>query len=105
MAGLNCGIPSIVAWPILKDSVNLFLAIPDIFAEEAMKKYAFPENGDDKIVSGESGASGLAAVIALMTSDKLENVRSKLGIGENSKVLLVNTEGSTDPVNYDKIVN
>ncbi|MEN8221764.1 MAG: diaminopropionate ammonia-lyase [Acidobacteriota bacterium] len=98
MAGLNCGVPSILAWPILRDSADLFISIPDKYAEEAMRQYA-----KEGIVSGESGASGLAGLIALMTDKDLEPAKSKIGIGKDSKVILVNTEGDTDPSNYKKI--
>lgn len=99
MAGLNCGIPSITAWSILKDSVDLFLAVTDNYAESAMKKYA--EAG---IISGESGASGLAGLLALMTDPALEETRQKIGLDHKSRILLINTESDTDPENYLKIV-
>lgn len=100
MAGLNCGIPSIRAWPIIKDSVDLFLSIPDKFAIEAMRLYS-----QENIVSGESGSSGLAGLIALTEEMNLKEAKNKLGINENSTVLVINTEGDTDPANYKKIVS
>ena len=99
MAGLNCGVPSTLAWPILKDSADLFITIPDSYAEEAMRLYA-----SEGIVSGESGASGLAGLIALMTDSSLKEAKEKIRIGKDSKVILVNTEGDTDPENYKKII-
>jgi len=100
MAGLNCGIPSPVTWPIIRDGMDFFLAIPDHYALEAMRLYA-----KEGIISGESGASGLAGLLALMTSPKLQEAIKKLGLGANSRVLLINTEGDTDPVSYRRIVN
>lgn len=99
MAGLNCGVPSIIAWPILRDSADLFISIPDKYAEDAMRQYA-----SEGITSGESGASGLAGLIALMTDETLKDAKEKIGIGKDSKVILVNTEGDTDPENYKKII-
>ncbi|MBF0279512.1 MAG: diaminopropionate ammonia-lyase [SAR324 cluster bacterium] len=99
MAGLNCGIPSLAAWPILKDSIELFLAISDDYAEDAMRQFAA-----SGVISGEAGASGLAALLALMKDPALADARKKIGIGEHSRVLLVSTEGDTDPENYQKIV-
>ncbi|MCK5003570.1 MAG: diaminopropionate ammonia-lyase [Candidatus Aminicenantes bacterium] len=99
MAGLNCGVPSIIAWPILKDTADLFITISDDYAKEAMRRYA-----SEGITSGESGASGLAGLIALMTDKTLEQAKSKIGIGKNSKIIVVNTEGDTDPENYKKII-
>jgi len=100
MAGLNCGIPSLVAWPIVKDSMDLFLAISDKYAEEAMREYH--KHG---IVSGESGAAGLAALLALCNNEKLYGAFKEIGINNESKILLISTEGDTDPVNYKKILS
>ncbi len=99
MAGLNCGIPSLVAWPIIRDSADLFISITDNYAKDAMRRYA-----SEGIVSGESGASGLAGLIALMKDKRLKDAKEKIGIGKNSKVILINTEGDTDPENYKKII-
>jgi len=95
MAGLNCGLPSPLAWPIVRDAMDLFLAIEDSYAIEAMKAYAH-----EGIVSGESGASGLAGLLALMD---LDEAKKTLGINKKTRVLLINTEGDTDPKNYLKI--
>ncbi|MEN8152417.1 MAG: diaminopropionate ammonia-lyase [Acidobacteriota bacterium] len=99
MAGLNCGVPSLVAWPILRDSADLFISIHDKYAEQAMRVYA-----SEGVVSGESGASGLAALIALMKDKGLEEAKGELGLGADSRVIVINTEGDTDPVNYKKTV-
>jgi diaminopropionate ammonia-lyase len=104
MAGLNCGIPSPLAWPIVRDAMHFFLAIGDEYAEEAMRRYFHPLGMDPKVVSGESGASGLAALLAMVNDDKLAKVRSKLPLAHDSRLLLINTEGDTDPVNFQKIV-
>ncbi len=99
MAGLNCGIPSPLAWPIVRDTFDLFVSVSDDFAEQAMRAYA-----REGVVSGESGASGLAALLALMTKDSLKEARTSLGLCDTSRVLLINTEGDTDPENYAKVV-
>ncbi|HEX7503075.1 MAG TPA: diaminopropionate ammonia-lyase [Acidobacteriota bacterium] len=105
MAGLNCGVPSPLAWPIVRDAVHFFLAIGDKWAEQAMRRYYHPLGMDPRLISGESGASGLAALLALTNSDKLASIRHKLPLSQNSRVLLINTEGDTDPVNFKKIVS
>jgi len=105
MAGLNCGVPSPLAWPLVRDAFPFFLAVGDSWAEQAMRRYYHPLGMDPRIVSGESGASGLAALLALTNSDKLAAVRSKLPLDQNSRVLLINTEGDTDPENFQKIVS
>jgi diaminopropionate ammonia-lyase len=104
MAGLNCGVPSPLAWPIVRDAMHFFLAVGDEYAEQAMRRYFHPLGMDPKIVSGESGASGLAALLALTNSDKLAKIRVQLPLRHDSRVLLINTEGDTDPVNFQKVV-
>ncbi len=104
MAGLNCGIPSPLAWPIVRDAYPFFLAVGDPYAEQAMRRYHQPLKGDPQIISGESGSSGLAALLALTTSPKLAEVRARLPLGKGSRVLLINTEGDTDPENFKKVV-
>lgn len=99
MVGLACGIPSAVAWPIIRDGMNFFLAIPDSYAVSAMREY-FKEG----ITSGESGCAGLAALLALVRDDRLPAAKRELGIDKNCRVLLINTEGDTDPENYRCIV-
>ncbi|NOY78644.1 MAG: diaminopropionate ammonia-lyase [Calditrichaeota bacterium] len=100
MAGLNCGVPSPVTWPIIRDGMDFFLAIPDHYAEQAMRLYA-----REGVVSGESGASGLAGLLALTTSPALQEAVRQLGLGPDSRVLLINTEGDTDPESYRRIVS
>jgi diaminopropionate ammonia-lyase len=104
MAGLNCSTPSLLAWPIIRDGVNLFLTISDDYTIGAMRMYYDPIGSDPHITSGESGASGLAALLALMHNDKLAAARDKLNLGSSSRILIFNTEGATDPENFDKLV-
>jgi diaminopropionate ammonia-lyase len=99
MAGLNCGRPSIVAWPIVSEGIDAFIAIPDERAREAMR--ALARTG---IVAGETGAAGLAGLIELLTCGAAAQLREALGMGENSRALVLVTEGATDPVSYGQIV-
>lgn len=101
MAGLNCGTPSLLAWPVIRAGMELFLAVDDDYAREAMRRFASGKRGDPKIVSGESGAAGLAGLLALCRDPALADARKKLG---RATVLLVSTEGDTDPVSYRRIV-
>ncbi len=104
MAGLNCGTPSLLAWPVLRAGMHGFLAVEDGFAEDAMRRLAAGAGGDPRIVSGESGAAGLAGLLALVREPGLTDARRELGLGPAARVLLINTEGDTDPVNYRHIV-
>ena len=104
MAGLNCGTPSLIAWPVIRAKFRFFLAVDDDFAREAMRILAAGKGGDAKVVSGESGAAGLAGLMALCQEPELAASRAELGLGKDATVLLVSTEGDTDPVSYRKIV-
>ena len=99
MAGLNCGSPSIVAWPIVSSGIDAFIAIPDERAREAMR--ALARVG---IVAGETGAAGLAGLIELLTGAENAQHREALRIDERSRALLFVTEGATDPAAYRQIV-
>jgi diaminopropionate ammonia-lyase len=98
MAGLNCGTPSLTAWPAVRDRFDAFVAVEDNYAREAMILLA--EQG---VVSGESGAAGLAALIALH-SEMPHFIEKKLRIRHRARVLLINTEGDTDPIGYSRII-
>ena len=104
MAGLNCGIPSPVAWPLIKYGFNAFLHVSDKACVEAMRSYYDTLRDDPRIVSGESGAAGLAALIELTQSDSLAQARSSLGLDSNVRVLLLNTEGDTDPESFRRVL-
>lgn len=108
MAGLNCGTPSTLAWEVLRAAADLFLAVPDEFARQAMRRLGRPEadgrGADPRIVAGESGAAGLGGLLALSTEPALAEARTRIGLGPDSRVLLVNTEGDTDPAGYRAIV-
>ena len=105
MAGLNCGTPSLLAWNILKDGVDLFLTIPDAYAVKAMQNLYFPFKSDKQIFAGESGAAGLGGLMALASDPSLREAREKIGLGPSSRVLVFNTEGVTDPDNFDEVIS
>lgn len=104
MAGLNCGTPSITAWPFMRNAFDLFLAVTDEYAIDAMQRYYHPLTGDQRIISGESGAAGLAALLALLHDNRLRDARGALGLGPDSRILLFNTEGDTDPDHFARVV-
>ncbi|MBN2471444.1 MAG: diaminopropionate ammonia-lyase, partial [Anaerolineae bacterium] len=66
MAGLACGDPSPLAWRVLRDNTDFFLSCPDYVAAKGMRVYAVPLAGDPFIVSGESGAVTLGALMFVL---------------------------------------
>lgn len=104
MAGLNCGEPCTVTWPILRDCADHYMACPDYVSARGMRLLAAPCGEDGKIVSGESGAVTLGALSLLMERSELAEARERMGLTKDSVVLLFNTEGDTDPQSYRDIV-
>ena len=96
MAGLNCGSPSVVAWPVVSRGIDLFVSVDDGWPRRAMR--ALARSG---IVSGETGAAGLAGLLALVDDGEARNA---LDLAPDTRVLLFNCEGATDPEAYKRIV-
>lgn len=86
MAGLNCGTPSYLAWPDLQKGLAGAVVVDDQAAAEASADLA-PLGVD----AGPCGAASLAA-LRILAADP---VRAHLGLGPDSTVLLLNTEGSS----------
>lgn len=99
MAGLNCGLPSEVAWPLVSQGTDLFLAIEDERSRQAIHALA-----REDITAGETGAAGVGGLIELLSGEQTELFRSLLRIGETTKVLAICTEGATDPASYQAIL-
>lgn len=99
MAGLNCGTPSSVAWPLLAAGIDLFVAIDDEWARRAMRALAA-----EGITAGETGAAGVAGLMALMADDHAAALRAALSLDTSARVLVLCTESATDPQAYHHIV-
>lgn len=104
MAGLACGEPCTIGWKVLHDHADNFARVPDCTAAEGMRVLGNPAGGDAKVVSGESGAAPLGFVVDVMRRTELAELKKKLNLNENSKVLCISTEGDTDRENYLRIV-
>ena len=104
MAGLNCGSVSTLAWNILKNGLVGSISISDKLSEEAMMALASPISGDPVVISGESGASALGALMGLCNTKDFNNFKDKICLNNKSTVLVINTEGDTDQSNYKRVV-
>ena len=79
MAGLNCGRASPLAWPLVSRGIEAFATVSDDRAREAVVLLA-----RDGVTAGESGAAGLAGLLAFRDE-----------LAPSGTVLVVNTEGAT----------
>ena len=104
MAGLACGEPNPLSWDILKECGFAFLAAPNEAAAHGMRVLGNPLAGDERIVSGESGAVGPGVLGWLMSRPEYTGLKADLGLGPDSRVLCFSTEGDTDPAMYRKVV-
>jgi threonine dehydratase len=84
MAGLDCAVVSEAAWPSLRPGIHSTITVSDAEVHAAMK--ALAARG---LAIGDSGAAPYAAVGALP---------------ERGRVLLIATEGPTDPEGYRRAV-
>ncbi|MGB7271196.1 MAG: diaminopropionate ammonia-lyase [Albidovulum sp.] len=101
MAGLSCGEPSELAWDILAEEASDFLTIPESIVAPTVRLLARPIGGDPAVEAGESAIAGLAALIAARQDKGLSE---KLDLDTNSRVLLIGSEGVTDPAIFKMIM-
>ncbi len=99
MAGLDCGTPSAVAWPALAGGLAGVVTVSEDEADEAARILA-----RDGIEAGESGAAGAAGLIALGRDGACEALRAAARFEKVRTVLVINTEGATDPQRYAEVV-
>lgn len=104
MAGLACGQPCSVAWEILRDWADYCISMPDWVAANGMRILGAPSGMDPRVISGESGAAGFGLATEILRNPNLESLKTQLGLDQNSVVLCISTEGSTDQENYRRIV-
>lgn len=104
MAGLACGEPNTIAFDIIKSNSRAFVSCPDWVSAYGMRILGNPLSGDRPVISGESGAVGAGLVTCIMRMKELAGLREELELDGSSRVLLVSTEGDTDPESYRDIV-
>lgn len=101
MAMLECFEPSLVAFRILERVADGFMTVDEDAALEVMRRLASPVGDDPAVVAGESGGAGLAGLLTVLRSPGLA---ADMGLGPESRVVDINTEGATDPALYEHIV-
>jgi diaminopropionate ammonia-lyase len=89
MAGLNCGTPSMLAWPFLRDGLDAAVAVTD--AESIAAAHELAGHG---IPAGPCGAASLAGARAALSGEGADARRAALAIGPDTTVVLLSTEGA-----------
>lgn len=104
MAGLCCGEPCTIAWEIMESYAKHFVSMPDWVAAKGMRVLGNPLGEDERVVSGESGASCFGLMVEALQNPELAWLKEQLGLNGESKILCISTEGDTDKENYRSIV-
>ena len=96
MAGLNAGLPSLVAWPLVSGGFDVFCAVEDAVAVDGIRRLA-----DLGLAAGECSGGAVGACGRLLADPAAREV---LDAGSGTSVLVLLTEGVTDPETYDRVV-
>ena len=102
MAGLACGEVSPIAWQILSRAADDACVVCEDDVREAMRSLHRGESSDPSVISGETGAAGLAL---LQASQAMPHLAQVLGLDAHSRVLIIGSEGNTDPEIYRAIIH
>jgi diaminopropionate ammonia-lyase len=89
MSGLNCGTPSRLAWPYLRDGLDAAVAVANSEAAVAARDLA-----GYGIPAGPCGGAALAGVRAALTGEGARQRRAALALDSGGTVVLLSTEGS-----------
>ena len=88
----------------MRDYADFFIKCSDEITIKGMQILGRREYGDSKIISGESGAVTAGLIYFLLYDSKFKSNAAKLSMDEKSKILLISTEGDTDPEMYYRIL-
>lgn len=104
MAGLACGEPNTRAFRLLRQYAMGTISCTDNIAALGMRLYGNPLKNDPRVISGESGAVTLGLLYYLRKLADAPGLNSEILLDSDSRVLLISTEGDTDPAQYQKVV-
>lgn len=98
MVGLNCGSVSPIALPDLRGGVDAFCAVDDDAVGTALRTLL-----DDRLTCGETGAAGVAGLVALR-EEWGDDSWLRLGVSASPVALAICTEAPTDPESFRRTV-
>ncbi len=97
MAGLDCAEISAAAWPSLLAGITGVVTVSDAEVQDDMRMLAALG-----LAIGDCGASPVSALRRLAAEPAGAPLREAVGLGPASRVLLIATEGPTDPEAYER---
>ena len=101
MGGMSCDEVSLVPWEILKNSVSYCVTVSDDCISKTVKFLANSEFSDEKIIGGECSTPGIISLVGLCNDVE---IKKKININEDSKVLLFGCEGDADEELYKRLL-
>ena len=104
MACLNCAEVSWPSWPNIRRGVDGLLALDDRYAADAVLALYRAAAGETALEAGNSGAAATGGLMALMREDGLRAGREHLGLGPDSVVLCLCTEGAIDQAAFHRVL-
>lgn len=104
MAGLRNREVSPLAFEAVLPIVDAYVAIDDPWAHDAMRRLARPAGDDPVISAGASGSAALGGLLAVCTEPSMAAVRERVRLGPASRVLVLVSEGVTDPQLRSQVV-
>ena len=94
--GLDCASAAPLAWEVLNEGANDFVSIGDECVAPTMRMLA-----KEGIVGGTSSVAGLGVVMA---AGKDRDLAARLGLGPDSRVVVIICEGAVDKLLYENMV-
>ena len=101
MAGLSCGESSEIAWNVLAGVAQDFITIPEDIVAPTVRMLARPQGEQNATEAGESAVAGLCGLICAAVQGDL---RDQLKLDRDSVVILIGSEGVTDPNIFGQIM-
>ncbi len=105
MNGLACAVPNPLAWPSLQQNCQAFINAEDAAATLGMALFSQPLGSDPIINSGPSGSLGIGLLYSLMMDKRHAALKTELGLDQQSKILLINTEANPNAIGQNSLAN
>jgi len=105
MGGLRCGEVSPLAFDAAAPLVDAYIGIDDSWAMDAMRRLARPSGDDRAIRAGASGGAALGGLLATLSDPAAAPLKAALALDESSSVVVIVTEGVTDPPLWHRVVD